>query len=334
MGRGRRRSFRGGTPKLNIATFSPAGFSEQETREYLATTVQRKKLGSPKALSLMVRLEAGTMRKSNILTKIAQGQTALATTLHLIDPSLYELVALMGFDGIWMDMEHHGYSVETAAGLMRAARVGHGADIIARPGKGEFMRMARMLEIGATGIMYPRCDSVDEAREVVRWAKFAPLGQRGFDGAGADAPYCVTPIADYISQANAQTFVLIQMEEPKALQQAEAIAAVPGVDMIMLGPADFSVLTGIPGQFDHPTIDAAIRTISRAAKNTGKQWASTCGSLDQARRMIDLGCRLILHGADIVMMKNGLENIRRTFAKELNIGFGAASSSTSYLEKA
>ena len=128
------------------------------------------------------------MRKSNILAKIRQGRTALATTLHLTDPSLFELASLMGFDGIWMDMEHHGYSLETAANLMRAARVGRGSDIIVRPGKGEFMRMARMLEAGATGIMYPRCDGVDEAREVVRWAKFAPLGQRGFDGAGADAP--------------------------------------------------------------------------------------------------------------------------------------------------
>ena len=222
------------------------------------------------------------MRKSNILTKISQGQIALATILHLIDPSLFELVALMGFDGIWMDMEHHGYSVETAANLMRAARVGQGSDIIARPGKGEFMRMSRMLEVGATGIMYPRCDGVEEAREVVRWAKFAPLGQRGFDGAGADVPYCMTPMDEYIGQANAQTFVLIQLEEPKALEQAEAIAALPGVDMIMLGPADFSVLTGVPGRFDHPSIDAAIRTVARAAKNTGKHWASTCGSVEQA----------------------------------------------------
>jgi 4-hydroxy-2-oxoheptanedioate aldolase len=275
------------------------------------------------------------MRKSNILTKISAGRTALATALHLTDASLFELTALMGFDGIWMDMEHHGYSLETAANLMRAARVGRGSDIIARPGKGEFMRMSRMLEVGATGIMYPRCDGVEEAKEVVRWAKFAPLGQRGFDGAGADAPYCMTPMADYISQANSQTFVLIQMEEPKALEQAEAIAALPGVDMIMLGPADFSVLTGIAGQFDHPSIDAAIRTIARAAKNAGKNWASTCGTLEQAARMIDLGCRLIFHGADIVMVKNGLEDIRRKFSKELNIVFGGASGTGgSYLEKA
>jgi 4-hydroxy-2-oxoheptanedioate aldolase len=265
------------------------------------------------------------MRTSNILSKIAQNKVAMAVALHLADPTVYELAALMGFDGIWMDLEHHGFSVETAASLMRAARVGRGADIVARPGKGEFMRMARMLEVGATGIMYPRCDSADEAKEVVRWAKFAPIGQRGFDGSGADAPYCMTPMSEYIQSANAQTFVLIQIEEPAALQQAEAIACVPGVDMVMLGPADFSVLTGIPGRFDHKSIDAAIQTIGRAARNAGKNWASTCFSVDHARSMIDLGCRLVFHGADIVMVKNGLEQIRGSFERELKIQFPSIS---------
>ena len=73
----------------------------------------------------------------------------------------------MGFDGIWLDLEHHAHSVETANQLMRAARVG-GADIVARPAKGEFMRMGRLLEAGAQAIMYPRCDDPEEAAEVVR----------------------------------------------------------------------------------------------------------------------------------------------------------------------
>src|SRR5947209_8624548 len=120
------------------------------------------------------------MRTSRIKAKLKRNEPVLLTTLHLIDPSLYELTSLIGFDGIWMDLEHHGYSVETATALMRAARVG-GADILARPAKGEFMRVGRLLEAGAQGIMYPRCADAAEAREVVRWSKFAPLGQRGFD---------------------------------------------------------------------------------------------------------------------------------------------------------
>jgi 4-hydroxy-2-oxoheptanedioate aldolase len=146
---------------------------------------------------------------------------------------VYELTSLMGFDGIWMDLEHHGYSVETAGALMRAARVG-GADILARPAKGEFMRMARLLEMGAQGIMYPRCDDAAEAREVVRWSKFAPLGRRGVDGGNPDMPYCTMPLPEYIERANAETFLVIQIEDPAALEHVEEIAAVPGIDVLFL----------------------------------------------------------------------------------------------------
>jgi 4-hydroxy-2-oxoheptanedioate aldolase len=277
------------------------------------------------------------MRQSHILAKIRRNEPALAVCLHLTDPSVFEMAGLMGFDGIWMDLEHHAYSVETAANLMRAARAGgHATDIVARPGKGEFMRMARLLEAGAAGIMYPRCGDAAEAREVVRWAKFAPLGQRGFDGSGADTPYCMMPMGEYVAQANRQTFVLIQLEDPAALDRAEEIAAVPGVDMLMLGPADFSVLTGIPGQFDHPSVDAAITRIAAAAKNTGKHWAATTSSVEHAGQLIERGARLVFHGADIVMVKNGLEQIRSAFTQRLRITFEATpvapAAGTSYLQ--
>src|SRR5262245_4568960 len=121
------------------------------------------------------------MRPSKIKAKLRRNEPVLLTTLHLTDGSLYELTSLLGFDGVWMDLEHHGYTVETATELMRAARVGS-CDILARPAKGEFMRLGRLLEAGAQGILYPRCDNADEAREVVTWSKFAPLGKRGLDG--------------------------------------------------------------------------------------------------------------------------------------------------------
>jgi len=249
------------------------------------------------------------MRASRVLGKVRSGEPALGIALHLTDPSVYEMAGLMGFDAIWMDMEHHFYGLETAANLMRASRVGD-VDIVCRPGKGEFMRMARMLEAGATGIMYPRCDSADEAREVVKWAKYAPVGKRGFDGSNPDVPYMLTPMAQYVREANEQTFVLIQLEEPHAVAQAEAIAAVPGVDMLMLGPADFSVLTGIPGQFGHASIGDAIGRVAAAARSQGKHWAATCGTPEQAKRYIDLGASLVFHGCDIVFVKNGLEQVR------------------------
>ena len=97
------------------------------------------------------------MRPSVVKAKLISGEPVLVVCLHFTDASLYEMTSLLGFDCIWMDLEHHGYSVETASNLMRAARVGR-SDIMARPAKGEFMRMCRMLEMGAHGIMYPRCE--------------------------------------------------------------------------------------------------------------------------------------------------------------------------------
>src|SRR5215813_8912753 len=120
------------------------------------------------------------MRKSRIKAKLRGNEPVLLVTLHLTDPSTYELASLMGFDGIWLDLEHHHFSVETANTLMRAARVG-ASDVMVRAAKGEFMRISRILEAGAQGIMYPRCDDAAEARQVLSWSKFAPLGKRGFD---------------------------------------------------------------------------------------------------------------------------------------------------------
>jgi 4-hydroxy-2-oxoheptanedioate aldolase len=211
-----------------------------------------------------------------------------------------------------MDLEHHAASVETANALMRAARVGT-ADILARPAKGEFMRLGRILEAGAQGIMYPRCDSADEAREVVKWAKFAPLGRRGFDGGNPDMPYCTMPVDQYVKQANDETFIVVQLEDRDAVANARAIAEVEGVDVLFFGPADFTVLSGIPGQFDHPMVDEAIRAVAAAAKAAGKHWGMPVGTPERAKQLLEMGARLLAHGADIIWLKNGLEETRRKF---------------------
>ena len=253
------------------------------------------------------------MRNSRILRKLRQDQPVLLSCLHLLDPCVYELASLVGLDGIWMDLEHHGTSLETASGLIRASRVGD-TDVLARVANGEYMRMQRVLEAGATGIMYPRCANADEARQVVRWTKFAPMGTRGFDGANADAPYSMMPIPEYVEQANRETFVVVQIEEPSALDHVDEIAAVDGVDVLMFGPADFSVLSGIPGEFDHPLVQAAREKIARAAAAAGKHWAQPCGSVEEAQRLLDAGARMIFRGADILAVKDMLELIREEMA--------------------
>src|SRR5438094_335466 len=163
------------------------------------------------------------MRKSRIKAKLKRQEPVLLLTLHLTDPSTYELASLMGFDGIWLDLEHHHFSVETANMLLRAARVGE-SDVMVRVAKGEFMRIGRILEAGAQGIMYPRCDDAAEAKQVVTWSKFAPLGRRGCDGGNPDMPYCTLPLDQYVREANDQTFVVVQLEDRDAVANARSIA--------------------------------------------------------------------------------------------------------------
>jgi 4-hydroxy-2-oxoheptanedioate aldolase len=253
------------------------------------------------------------MRFSRVKTKLKKGEPALITCCHFIDPSVYELVSLLGFDGIWLDLEHHATSDETAATLMRAARVGI-SDIVARPAKGEFMRVGRLLEAGAQAIMYPRCESAEEAAEFAHWGKFAPQGARGVDGANGDNPYCAMPMPAYLQAANEHTLLIAQLESPSALEAAAAIAAVPGIDVLMIGPADLSVIAGIPFQFDHPLIADAYRQVAQAAKRSGKWWGTVTANPEHSQMLLDLGARFICHGCDILMVKSGMEQIQQRYA--------------------
>lgn len=257
------------------------------------------------------------MRRSAIKEKLQRGEPVLLTQLHFTDPSVFELTSLMGFDGIWMDLEHHAYSLETANALMRAARVGK-SDIVARAAKGEYPRIGRLLEAGAQGIMYPRCDSAAEAAEVVEWSKFAPVGKRGFDGGNPDMPYCTLPMDKYMKSANENTFLVIQLEEQAAVDKADEIAAVEGVDILFLGPADFTVLSGIPGQFDHPLVLKALEKVAKSAEKAGKLWGTPAMSVEHCRRLLGMGAKFICHWADLIMVRDGLSRIQQEFA---SIGF-------------
>jgi 4-hydroxy-2-oxoheptanedioate aldolase len=253
------------------------------------------------------------MRRSRIKAKFRANEPALVVCLHLLDACVYELTSLMGFDGIWMDLEHHSASLETATTLTRATRVGS-TDIVARPAQREFPRLSRLLEAGAQAIMYPRCESAAEAEEVVRWAKFAPLGARGVDGANPDGLYCSLPLGDYLERANEETVVIIQIETPSALDAAEAIARVPGVDALMLGPGDLSVLSGVPFSFESPLVREATERVGRAAAAAGIHWGMPSPGVEHSRQLIDRGARFLCHGADLLMVKSGLEAIRKAYA--------------------
>lgn len=248
---------------------------------------------------------------SQVLRQVRANLPAHGVALRFQESSLHEYVSMLGFDAIWLDLEHHSISVEKAAELIRGARAGGAADVVARPGKGEFARMARLLEAGARGIMYPRCESAAEAAELVRWAKFPPHGERGLDGTGPDNPYRFTPVAEYITEANRETFLIAQIESPAALEQAAAIAAVPGIDFLMLGPGDYSASIGLVGQMGHAEIAAAHERVRAAAHDAGKHWAVTCFDHAHAADCLAKGARLLFHGSDLRLVYVGMSQLHQ-----------------------
>ncbi len=242
----------------------------------------------------------------------AKGGVVRMLLLHLSDPRVCELAAGVGWDALWIDLEHSPRTTRELEGMCRAVRAGasesgmHRPDVMARPGKGEMMRMGRLLEAGAHGILYPRCESVAEAREVVRWMKFAPRGERGFDGGNHDNHYGSYPAGDYVKQANEQTWLAAQIESPSALACAEEIADVDGVDVVFFGPGDFSCLTGHPGEFLHPEVHAAAKRVAQAAHRAGKVFGTIGIGPDHTRAMQDLDCRLLALGADQGLLKQAM----------------------------
>jgi 4-hydroxy-2-oxoheptanedioate aldolase len=162
--------------------------------------------------------------------------------------------------------------------------------------------------------MYPRCDDAIEAAEVVKWAKFPPLGKRGCDGGNPDMPYSSMPLDQYIREANEQTFVVIQIEEASALSHVDKIAATEGIDVIFLGPGDFSTLGGFPGQWDHPEIAKATDQIAAAARRHGKHWGRPVFSAEDAQKCLAMGARFLAYCSDMTLIKRGLEAIQRDFS--------------------
>ncbi|MGD9636897.1 MAG: HpcH/HpaI aldolase/citrate lyase family protein [Pirellulales bacterium] len=255
------------------------------------------------------------MKTNGIKQRLAKNEPCFITTLHLADPTVYELASSIGIEGIWLDMEHRAFNLETVQKLMTAARAGGTSDVIVRTSRHELQLITRVLECGAQGVIYPRCSDAEEAREVVRAAKFAPLGVRGCDGWGRDAPFGQMPLEQYVRAANAETLIVIQIETPEALENAAAIAQVEGVDVLMFGMGDFSVLSGVPGQVRHPTVLDASRRVCDAALKAGKHFGQPVGSMEAAEELIAMGGRMLFHNADVLMIDRGLRNMQEQIAR-------------------
>jgi 2-dehydro-3-deoxyglucarate aldolase/4-hydroxy-2-oxoheptanedioate aldolase len=234
---------------------------------------------------------------------------------HLCSAKLVEIVGLTdGYEAVWFDQEHVNLSLDQIEQGARAAR-GCGLDSFVRLTATDYATVMRPLEAGAGGIMAAQVRNARQAEEIVRWAKFPPRGARGFNNSGVDGRYGTVPLAEYLTRANAETFVAIQIEHVEAVADVEAIAAIPDVDVLFIGPADLSLSLGLPGEWDHPRFWEAVERVARAARAHGIHWAVLPFSPPFARRCVELGCRMLSLGLDVWTMRQGLQALRGEYAE-------------------
>jgi 2-dehydro-3-deoxyglucarate aldolase/4-hydroxy-2-oxoheptanedioate aldolase len=245
------------------------------------------------------------LRQGKLLRVFCLGQ--------LCSPKWVEIIAYHGgFDAVWLDQEHANLTQDQLEQATRAAR-GAGLETFVRLAPTDYATVMRSLEAGAGGIMAAQVRSAQQTEDVVRWAMFHPRGLRGINNTGADGRFGLDPLGDYLRQANARTFISIQIENVEALQEVEQIAAIPDVHVLFIGPVDLSQSLGVPAQWDHPRLWEAIEHVAQAAHKQGIHWGILPPSLVHARRYVELGCRMLSLGIDVWAVQRGLRAIQTEY---------------------
>lgn len=233
---------------------------------------------------------------------------------RILHHNLLQIVGVQGgYHGFWFDVEHTGGEVRDLEIAALAAR-SQGMDSFCRIAPTDYALVTRCLEAGAGGVMAAQINSAAQAEEFVRWAKFAPRGQRGLNIGGFDAKFARMSIPEFMDDANRKTFVAIQIETSGALEECEAIAGIDGVDLLFVGPSDLGQHLGCPGDFFHEEALAALDKVAAACRNSGKHWGAVCANPKHAAAMLERGVKMLSPASDVKVVNAGLAAVERDFA--------------------
>ncbi len=236
----------------------------------------------------------------------SEGQTA--TGLLLLTPSAYsaEVLAHQGWDFLFVDMQHGAIDERAATDMLTAISTTDTTPLVRVPGLNSGM-IGKMLDAGAYGIICPMIDTAEEARRLVAACRYPPLGNRSC------GPFRASLYggADYVEHANETVLALAMIETREALENLEEIVAVPGLDAVYVGPSDLSFALGLTPGFDQEekVFLEAIDRIVRAANAQGVVAGIHNGSAAYARRMIQLGFRLVSISTDVGLLTAGSRHI-------------------------
>jgi 2-keto-3-deoxy-L-rhamnonate aldolase RhmA len=235
------------------------------------------------------------MQPNLVKKALKEGRVQLgAGYWQLRSPEVARIYAAAGLNWAFVDTEHGGFDLESVQDICRVSNLA-GLCPIVRVGDLQYTLVARALDCGAQGIIFPRVESVELLEQAVGWTKFPPLGVRGFGLTIAAVNYEPATMPQIIEQVNANTMLVMQIETQRAVDMREELLSVPGIDAVMIGPADLSISLGVPGEFLHPKMVAAMEAVRDTCIAKGVAPGTQTRGLEQAkfwreRGMTFLGC--------------------------------------------
>jgi 4-hydroxy-2-oxoheptanedioate aldolase len=238
--------------------------------------------------------------------RLERGELSLGTGVRLTrSVEIGIAMKTAGFDWLFLDLEHGTMSIDAAAQIAVAALDAGIAPIVRVP-NGEYSIATRLLDNGALGIVMPHVDSAAEAHEVVEKLKYPPIGHRSMGGIGPHYSLRTASTGEAAEALNAANLTVVMLETPKAIANADEIAAVPGVDVLLIGTNDLCAEMGIPGDFGHERVADAYQKMIAASRKHGKH-PGMAGIYNEPimQRYIGMGARFILSGADAAFLMAG-----------------------------
>ena len=238
--------------------------------------------------------------------RLAKGELALGIGLRQARTvDVAALMATCGFDWLFIDLEHGTMPLDIAVQISCAALTA-GITPLVRVPSGQYALATRALDGGALGIVMPHVDTAEEAKIIVDRLKYPPLGHRSVAGPQAYLGFKPVPVGEATRTMNAETLVVVMLETPQAIANADAIAAVPGIDVLLIGTNDLAMEMGIPGEFNHAEIARAYERVIAACRRHNK--APGMGGVyteELLAKYIGLGMRMILSGNDFSLIMTG-----------------------------
>ncbi|MEO2030878.1 MAG: aldolase/citrate lyase family protein [Planctomycetaceae bacterium] len=249
------------------------------------------------------------MRNSKTLARLKDNESVRMCCLGHFIPAFVKHAAHFGFDCIWLDLEHRNWTPRDVQAILAFSHLCD-IDIMLRPPTLEKTGLYRYLEDGAAGLMIPHVSTAEKAEMLVDAVKFPPLGNRGLDSAGLDADFLANGPDGYLAEVNQQTFLVVQIETPEAVANADAIAAVDGVDALFIGPGDL----GLRLKYDTSglTLDHAVEQVAAVCKKHGKAWGMPANTKEDLQRRTAQGGQLLNHGGEFGAMMQMLKDCSAT----------------------